>query len=100
MVRKDGGKGKQDSVATTKTFGCKQRLRRGERSPTQPENSYGGARRKQRAYAGRVLRTVQRNEGVHEHRYRCHRISVRLPGYQTATVKFFITQNGVMKNSF
>ena len=47
MVRENGGKEKQDSVATTKTFGCEQRPRRSERSPSQPKNGYGGARRRQ-----------------------------------------------------
>ena len=44
-----------------------------------------------RANAGQVLRTIQRNDGVDKHRYRRHRIGVRLPGYQTSTVNFFIT---------
>ena len=31
---------KQDSVTTTKTFGCEQGPRRTERSPSQPENGH------------------------------------------------------------
>ena len=93
MVRKDGGKEKQDSVVTTRTFGCKQGLRRGERTPSQPENGYGGARRRQGAYAGRVLRTFRQDEGAYEHCYRCYRIGVRLP-----THKNFVTPWGYKNN--
>ena len=52
MVRENGGKEEQDSVATTKTFGCEQRPGRSERSPSQPENGYRGARRRQGAHTG------------------------------------------------
>ena len=91
MVRKNGGKEKQDSVTTTKAFGCEQRPGRSERSPSQPENGHGRPQRRQRANAGRILRAVRRDEGVYEYRYLRHRIGVRLPGYQVTTVNFFIT---------
>ena len=51
--------------------------------------------RRQRTHAGRVLRAVRRDEGVYKHRYRRHRIGVRLLGYQTSTVNFFITWKGL-----
>ena len=75
------------------TFGYEQRLRRGIRSPSQPENGYGGARRRQGAYVGRVLRTFRRDEGVYEYCYRCYRIGVRLP-----THKNFVTFRGYKNN--